>query len=529
MNKYFLILISFFAFQLSYAQEDNLVNWHNQVFDEASKKYGIGTEKAYEYLQTLNLEPSKIIVAVLDGGIDLEHEDLQNIIWVNANEIPNNGIDDDKNGYIDDVNGWNFIGGKDGNVENETLEVTRLYAKYRDFFDGENQKKNKKNKKKNPELYALYNKVKQEWQENYIEAKMEYEQSEVVIDKYNQMFDVLDKEMGDKYFTSENIESIPENNKESIMARSFLKSVLLAYGDEALATYNTDKLKKEFLAGLEHSTSRYKYMYNPDFEPRSIVGDNYEDVNERFYGNNQVDVGDVLHGVHVSGIIAAIRGNGLGGDGIANDFVSIMPIRMVANGDERDKDVANAIRYAVDNGAKIINMSFGKGYSPNKETVWEAMRYAESKNVLMVHASGNSNENIEVSDNFPTNFNGKAKISNNWIEVGASKIASEDGINKASFSNYGINKVDLFAPGVSIYATAPDNEYQSLDGTSMASPVVAGAAALLWAYFPKLKAAEVKDILMKSVSIPTNQDLKEFSVSGGIINLPKAVEMAAGK
>jgi len=277
--------------------------------------------------------------------------------------------------------------------------------------------------------------------------------------------------------------------------------------------------------------------YDLDFDPRSIVGDDPNKLDEVGYGNNDV-MGkgtDNFHGTHVSGIIAAKRGNSLGIDGVANN-VRIMALRAVPDGDERDKDVANAIRYAVDNGAQVINMSFGKSYSAHLAYVYEAIEYAASKGVLLVHAAGNSAENIDEANNFPNDYIGKKRNMSNWIEVGA----SASGLNEnyvGNFSNYGKKNVDVFAPGVAIYSLAPDNKYQDAQGTSMASPVTAGVAALLLSYFPDLKAEQVKDILMKSsrsldglnVSKPGSGEevrFSQLSVSGGIVNAAEAVKLA---
>ena len=155
------------------------------------------------------------------------------------------------------------------------------------------------------------------------------------------------------------------------------------------------------------SQNKLDYAYNPDYDSRKlIVKDNYADSNERFYGNNDVEGPDALHGTHVAGIVGAVVGNEIGSDGIARN-VKLMSVRAVPDGDERDKDVANAIRYAVDNGATIINMSFGKGYSWDKKAVDEAVKYAAKHDVLLVHAAGNSGQNNDKTDNFPNDFIGK--------------------------------------------------------------------------------------------------------------------------
>jgi subtilisin family serine protease len=306
------------------------------------------------------------------------------------------------------------------------------------------------------------------------------------------------------------------------------------------ASAQPEEVAAELEEIIEHNSEvceNYKtdldYGYNLDFDPREIVGDNYAVMNEKGYGNNDVKgTGGPVHGTHVAGIIGANRKNEIGIKGIA-DNVRIMALRAVPNGDERDKDIANAIRYAVENGALIINMSFGKKYSPNKEYVDQAVKYAESKGVLLVHASGNENENIDKDTHFPTRFYLDGKEATNWIDVGASG-AEPDNTFAADFSNYGKKTVDFFAPGVEIYSTTSSNSYQSLGGTSMASPVVTGVAAMLMSYFPHLTPMEVRDILRQSsrkfdklkVLKGESENFSDLSISGGLINAYEAVKLA---
>ncbi len=246
---------------------------------------------------------------------------------------------------------------------------------------------------------------------------------------------------------------------------------------------------------------------------------------------------DAKHGTHVAGIIGAVRGNGVGVDGIA-PAVKFMMIRTVPDGDERDKDVANAIRYAVDNGAKIISMSFGKAYSPYKAAVDDPVRYADAKGVLMVHAAGNDGADLAKGKNFPTPAYLGGGHPVNWLEVGASSWKGGDEL-AASFSNYGQNEVDVFAPGVDILSTVPGNQYERDSGTSMAAPVVSGLAALIMDYYPNLSASDVRKIIVASVSkydqtVNRPGDDKDkvrvpfgtLSVSGGIVNAYNALKMA---
>ncbi len=521
------------------AQED-LKDWFHK--DPSEGYMGISTEKAYKALEGRSSQP--VIVAIIDSGVDAEHEDLAKNMWINADEIPNNGIDDDNNGYIDDIHGWNFIGGPNGNnVGPDTYEVTRLYGKYKYKFASANPAiLNKEDKK-------LYKKFLV-WQEEVEKQRARAEKSiaevggveATIMGAVDALASTLEKDSLD--FTLENINKI-ESSEQAITIGKNISNNFMSSGE----VKTVDDLKTALNEALDGDKKRQQdkldYAYNPDFDPRStIVKDDYSNSSESVYGNNDVEGPDALHGTHVAGIVGAIRNNDIGMNGVANN-VQIMSVRTVPDGDERDKDVANAIRYAVDNGASVINMSFGKGYSWDKEVVDEAVKYATKKDVLLVHAAGNSAQDNDVTGNFPVNKYDKAcgilwwkkKKSKNWIEVGALSYKSgEDAV--ATFSNYGQNNVDIFSPGVQIYATLPDNNYTYLQGTSMAAPVVAGVAAVLRSYFPSLKASQVKEIIMES-AIPVDLkvkkpgdasgdlvDFKTLSVQGGAINLHKAVQMA---
>jgi subtilisin family serine protease len=290
---------------------------------------------------------------------------------------------------------------------------------------------------------------------------------------------------------------------------------------------------------LQTLEKRVKYSLNPDFDPRPIVGDDYQDVTQRNYGNSDVIGPDPMHGTHVAGIIGAVRDNDLGIQGIA-PAPRIMVIRAVPDGDERDKDVANAIRYAVDNGAQVINMSFGKGQSPFKGAVDDAVKYADSKGVLMVHAAGNEAADNDTTANFPTRRYLSGGEPTNWIEVGASSWQPGDAL-PAPFSNYGSKSVDVFAPGVDIYSSVPGAKYQRESGTSMASPVVAGVAALIMSYYPELTATQVKQVILDSatrypiqVRLPGEEEgaattipFSQLSITGGVVNAYAALQLAA--
>ncbi|MDG1351303.1 MAG: S8 family peptidase [Crocinitomicaceae bacterium] len=427
---------------------EGTLNWYNQ------EGQGMFTEKAYKYLK--KKESKTVIVGVIDSGVDIEHKDLDGKIWVNSGEIAGNGIDDDNNGYIDDIHGWNFLGNAAGEHVNEArLEKTRILATLAPKYDGIDPNSIEKDAE-----YELYLKVKEE----VASGRAQFEQYMGMLDK------------------------LPED------AQNYIKSQM-------------------------------DYNLNVDFDDRSLIGDDPNDFSDINYGNADVEGPDALHGTHVSGIIGAIRGNTLGGDGVAEN-VKIMVLRAVPNGDEFDKDIALAVRYAVDNGAEVINMSFGKAYSPHQKEVYEAFKYADSKGVLLIHAAGNDAKDIDVEPNYPTSmYSFQTEQLDHFVTIGAS-TKNKGSELVASFSNYGAKGVDVFAPGFEIFNAVPQSEYMNLQGTSMAAPMVAGAAAMLKSYFPKLTMKEIKEIMYEtSTKYPKVEGFAEKSVTGGVINIYKAAKV----
>jgi cell wall-associated protease len=530
MKKFTLsVLFQLFILALASAQpaeKEIPKNWF-LLDPENDSLQGVSAERTYETL--LKGQPSKtVLVAVIDSGIDIDHEDLKSVIWVNEKEIAGNGVDDDKNGYVDDVHGWNFIGGKNGNVNADTYELTREYMRLSKKYDMADSLKNRKKAKTE---YAAYLKLKDKYQKLKVKNEQQYKFYSGIYNYTKASLDTLKQHFKAEKLVPEEVRQLTSSRPSLLFAKSIITRVYASAGDDALLEEYLRQVKE----GVDYFEVIVKYGYNTEFDSRQIVGDNYSNLFEKGYGNNDVKGPDPLHGTHVAGIIAADRKNDLGIKGIA-DNVKIMVVRAVPNGDERDKDVANAILYAVDNGAKIINMSFGKSFSPEKEAVDRAVKYAEQKGVLLIHAAGNEGDDIDVEKNFPTKKYLNGKEAKNWIEVGASAWGSgEDFVG--SFSNYGKKGVSLFAPGVQIYSTTPGNTYKNEDGTSMASPSTAGVAALLMSYFPNLTAIEVKDILEKStrkfdnlkVQKPGSKELvsfSELSSSGGLVNSYEAVKMA---
>lgn len=515
--------------------ESDFQNW---MHTGTNPEFPNGTQSETWYNSSAYQKKSEtVIVAVLDSGLDTGHVDLKKNLWSNLGEIANNGIDDDKNGYIDDVYGWNFMGGKDGrSVGMETLELTREYAKNRARFEGKTLDQIKKKERADFKVFEEQRDVITQKRESALAQKAEIDQGS---DHILTILKEAIKEVGN---SKPDVEKMAMSENQNVkMAAELVKSLQEQGLELDSLSWLIDLVEMQKEEELSNVKKTLDYQYNPDYDSRKeIVGDNYFDFTNRSYGNNLVDGDFSTHGTHVAGIIGAMRENGEGMDGIA-DHVRIMGIKVVPDGDERDKDVANGIRYAVDNGAQVINMSFGKGYSPEKQLVDDAMRYAEKHDVLLVMGAGNDGVDTDKDPKFPNDnfvkrpFLGKKRV-NNLLAVGA--LSPEGGESSiAEFSNYGQKSTDVFAPGVFIYATVPGSEYEYLSGTSMASPVVAGMAALIRSRYPNLSAKQVKDVIIKSVSpIPgevskpgTFEKVKASTlcVSGGKVNVPAAMKLAS--
>ena len=490
------------------------LDWH--LLDLSADGYaGISLKRAERELLAGRQPARSVLVAVIDGGVDTAHVDLRASLWSNPREGAG-GADGDGDGLAGDVHGWNFIGGKDGrDVDHDTYEVTRLHVRCTAKAMGGDS------------LRTVCPKVDAEFDEARASAEREAQQVRSIANALDVAMTALRGAIRDSVTTAR-VRALTSSDQRVQEARSlYLQLAASGITPEAIADARKDV------------ESRIQFGLNPSYDPRPVVGDNYADLSQRTYGNGDVMGPDALHGTHVSGIIGAVRGNGVGMDGIAPAGTRVMMVRAVPDGDERDKDIANAIRFAVDHGAQIINMSFGKGWSPQKSAVDDAVKYADSKGVLLVHAAGNEGEDIAAKPSFPTPFYLSGGRAQNWLEVGASSWKGGEKL-AAEFSNWNAERVDVFAPGVDIYATAPGG-YQRLSGTSMASPVVAGVAALLMSYFPELTAADVKRILVASsarhaaqrVVRPGSDDTRvpfgTLSASGGIVNAYEAVKMALEK
>ena len=498
---------------------------------------GISLYRAYELLKNRTSTP--VVVGVLDSGVDLTHEDLRDVAWVNPNEKPDNNADDDKNGYVDDVNGWNFMGSKDGTTsEYGQPEITQTYVLLRTKYDQVNPATLKPMEKRQYDTYQI---AKKQFLQRYSVYHIKY-LAFADTARFWRVAEQIRTKLPDRVTSTLAIRSVDlSTDSVAVTIRNLLADAYRPpYGSFG-----------SYLILIRQNWSRFRQItgseadiaYNPDYNPRERIGDNPADPTERYYGSPRMLLGQseelALHGSHVAGIIGAKRGNGRGIDGVA-DNVRIMPVSVVpANGDERDKDVANGIRYAVENGAKVINMSFGKRLSPFKEQVDAAIRFAEEHDVLIVHAAGNNGENYDSLPAYPSARYENGRVAQNVLVVGNSTWRIWEDLPSRS-SNYGPQTVDLFAPGTTVLSTLPHNRYASFSGTSMAAPMTAGVAALLRSYFPKLTAVQVKEILLKSTYKPNitvrkpgrssqKVSFQNLSRSGGLLNAYEAVKMALGK
>jgi subtilisin family serine protease len=517
--KFPALIISLLSSTLIVAQSSSSVetfnvkhrDWFNE--DYGSKKiYGTSTQKAYKTILKDKKAKKVIVVAIIDSGVDIEHEDLKENIWVNKNEIPNNNIDDDKNGYIDDMHGWNFLGNSKGeNINEENYEFLRIYRDY---------------KKLEKEQDELFKNIETKYLAKLKSTTQNLNTYTTLEQNISEAQKIIKEDTGRELTDQSGLSAIPVTTERVAAAKKYLSKI-----------FSVGLTIKEVKEAQEHFQDQIDYGLNIDFNPRALIGDNLNDINDNNYGNNDVAGTVCTHGTGVAGCVAAVRDNNIGIKGIASD-VKIMVLRAVPMGDEYDKDIALSIRYAVDNGANIINMSFGKGFSPNKQLVANAISYAEKKGVLLIHAAGNDASNIDTEPNFPNGLNSNNKMASNWMSIGASSF----NIKKkqvSSFSNYGIKSVTLFSPGDNIITLDKDNQYTHTQGTSFAAPIATGVAALILSYYPDLTPQELISILVdsstkikKKVLRPTKTGKSKkvrfttLSSSGGIINTYNALLLA---
>ncbi|HEX8359266.1 MAG TPA: S8 family serine peptidase, partial [Longimicrobium sp.] len=433
-------------------QDTSPANWW--LLDASKDRFpGIGAERLYSEVLANRAPRRSVVVAIIDSGTDIEHPDLDGALWANPREVAGNTRDDDGDGLVDDVRGWNFIGGRDGrNVDVDTYEVVRIYGSLR-RYEGANPDTLRGDARRE---FDLYRETKTQVEKQRSEAVQTLTEMRQVEKMVNDALTLLRQQVGADSLTAERVAKLQPIRQDVAQAKQIFMQ-MAAQGFTA----------RQITEQREDLEQRVQFALNPDFDTRTIVGDNYANTAERVYGNRDVEGPSADHGTHVAGIVAAERNNGVGINGVAPAGTRLMIVRTVPNGDERDKDVANAIRYAADHGANVINMSFGKGYSPQKRAVDDAVRYAESKGVLLVHAAGNDGENLNEKANFPNRrFEGGGE-SRNWIEVGASSWEGPERL-AAPFSNWGRGQVDVFAPGSAILSTVQGGGYERNSGTSMA-------------------------------------------------------------
>ncbi|MDT0690448.1 S8 family peptidase [Salegentibacter sp. F188] len=507
--------------------EAQLRNW-----SAADLKYdtipGMSVNRTYnEIIQ--NHKGKTVIVGVIDSGVDIEHEDLQSVIWTNSDEIPGNGKDDDKNGYVDDIHGWNFL----GDAVEENMEYVRIYKRLKPKYDG---KPASSISTADREEYIMYQRAKEEYNKELAEVNQNKQQYNQIKEQLTTAHKAVSAKLGKEDYTKAELSAFQPEDQQMAQYKGMLGQI------QNNVNENIPEALKELDEAIEYYDKRLDTHFDLDLDGRAVVGDDPYNINDTNYGNNDVDgptpdKEDVKHGTHVAGIIAAQRDNNIGIDGVANN-VEIMAIRAVPDGDEYDKDIALAIRYAVDNGAKIINTSFGKYFSPNPEWVMDAIKYAAENDVLIVNAAGNESLDLDQTQVFPNDQSPEAtqEISNNFLTVGSLNFDYGSGL-VSGFSNFGRTNVDVFAPGSKIWSTTPNDEYEFLQGTSMAAPAVSGVAAMIRSYYPKLSAAQVKQIIMQS-GLATGtmvlvgeqgqktKNFNELSKSGKMVNMYNAFILA---
>lgn len=504
----------------------NFDSWH---YKDINKDSIYGTSFYKWKQENNNSKPkNKIIVAVLDTQIDLLHEALNGKLWKNEKEIPNNHIDDDKNGYIDDVNGWNYIGYKNGNYYRyDNFEYTKIIGNKKKFIENNSfgkdtsylnkiYKKVEQKQKKNEDYYKNWKKSLDfrvnNWKKVEDTIKHFFPNDDYTINRLDSLYTIY--KINDKTFKQRR-----NDNDEDLGALIFYKIVSLEVNHKTLSDLEEQNKQLD---------SIIKRNLNPILKSRTKLP-----LGNNILNNNTFQLD---HSTLVAGTIGANDTNGKIEGFHPN--IKIMPLCISLSGDEYDEDIAKAIYYAVDNGAKIINMSIGKEFSMNQKLVTEALKYAELKDVLVVHPSGNDGMNIDEDSYYPNDFDyyTQQDLVSNFINVGS--ISERKGEKVVSdFSNYGKNQVDIFAPGEDVLVAQPNNQYGKDSGTSIAGPMVSGTAALIRLYYPKLTAQEIKTCILESgtpvlhkvIKPGTKDEMVSFSElckSGKILNTYNAMEMA---
>ncbi|WP_420571375.1 S8 family serine peptidase [Kordia sp.] len=485
---------------------------------------GISLDKAYECLK--NIKGDTVLVAVLDTRLIKGNEDLKNLLWTNKDEIPNNNIDDDKNGYIDDIHGWNFLGNKNGAQEyRANFEFVRVIRKFDPLFKGK-----KRQNIKDTVNYDIYTKAKRTLQDEIHIVN----QNILYLDSVKALRSETKKELSKFYpdisLDVKVLDSMLRTEKDS----TIIKKIIF------LKEYDSNK--QWYVNRYKRERRHLEIYYNKDYKERSVIKDNSNDLTDINYGNPTIFSDSIYpkhtHSIKVVSVLAANRTNNYGIKGVTNSS-KIMMVTVSPFGDEHDKDIALGIRYAVDNGAKIINITFTKYFSLHSDWVREAIKYASRNNVLIVCSAGNYSKNLDNETPYPndTDTTGNEVVDNLMMIGSSTPFANEFLVS--DYSNYGKKNVDIFAPGEFIYTSIGKNNYNFTSGTSYSAPIVSGIAALIRSHYPNLTAAEVKQIIMKSgvsydimVNKPSTSKEKELvpfsslSKSGKIVNAYNALLMA---
>ena len=534
MYKFFLTLILYTCSLFVWGQDTKFWHWKDLEKDGV---HGVSLFKAQQLLVDLKLKPTPIIIAVLDGGIDTTHPQIKPILWRNPKEIPGNALDDDKNGYVDDLHGWNFLGNAAGeNINKASDEKSRVYHRYKNEF--------KQDKLDSTSWDLTKKQAYKIWQQAAAEIVFTDEDADnlsfikMARNAVVKMGVILIREIEDSNFTTEQLETYQPIGKLTADTKISYLRTMQALGIDRLAGHHSivEDLN-EYISGKEQSAVSIDTP--PEDLRKKITKDQYVNFNDQYYGNNNITGPNAKHGTHVAGLAAGIVDTNFNKSNF-NNPIQIMGLRVVPDGDEYDKDVALGIRYAVNNGAKIINMSFGKSYSPEQPWVDSAIRYAASKDVLIIHSAGNESYDLNSKSVYPSPYSNVFKDrANNMMTVGASNdpVIAESILT--DFSNFGNQVVDLLSPGNKIYSSLPNQQYGFLNGTSMSAPVLSHIAALVRAYFPKLSATQVKSILLQSCWKPSDENmlfpipkkdqskkLNEISAEGGIINAALCIQNA---
>ena len=533
MLKYGLTLLMYTCSLFAWGQATQFWHWKDLAKDGV---HGVSLTEAHQKLTALKLTPTPIVIAVLDGGIDTSHPQIKPFLWKNAKEIPGNQLDDDKNGYVDDYYGWNFLGNAHGvNINKAAAEKSRVYHRYKKEFNQAALDSSQWNQEKKKTYLT--------WKQAAAEMIFSEEDAanlsfiKMAKNAVLKMGAVLIKEIEDTNFTAEQLEPFQPMGKIAADTKISYLRTLQALGIDKSMGYSTilNDLN-DYIAGKEQSSLALEN--EPEDLRKTIIQDQYDNFKDQFYGNMDIMGPNARHGTHVAGLAIGIT------DTAATSFktpIRIMGLRVVPDGDEYDKDIALGIRYAVNNGAKVINMSFGKSFSPEQAWVDSAIRYALSKDVLIIHSAGNESYDLNLKTVYPspysTLFKDKAA---NMLTVGASSDPLIGESLLTDFSNYGNQVVDLLSPGYKIYSSLPSPRFGFQNGTSMSAPIVSHIAGLVRAYFPKLTAVEVKNILLQSCwkpndpnsqfAIPQKEQtstLSNIAAEGGIINAVLSIQNAA--